>query len=177
MPADQDRSLKVFISYASEDLKIVSEIVKFLHEQKIEAWFDRKNLQPGQEWEHEIAKGIKDADAVIACLSSVSVQKEGFVQVELKWVAKKTDEKPEGTIFLLPIKLDKCQPPSHMEKYQWLSLSDPDWQKKLLVSLRSRAKSLRVRLTTSGKGERSWPAEKAFQPISVKSNFFEKPMS
>ncbi len=173
MPAAQDRSLIVFISYASEDLQAVSEIVKFLHAQKIEIWFDKENIQPGQDWKLEIKRGIKNADAVIACLSSRSVKKEGFIQKELRLLVDKADEKPEGMIFILPVKLDDCQPPSYLEQYQWLNFFDRKWQEKLLKSLQIRAKGLGVSLSSSGKSP--WtsivPQVSQLQPVIA-----DKPM-
>ena len=117
MPASPNRSLKVFISYASEDIKIVKTICRFLESKKIDFWFDKDSLQPGQNWELEIERGISSADAVIAFISSKSVKKEGFIQKELRLVHNRAFEKPEGTIFIIPIKLDACDVTSFLGKF------------------------------------------------------------
>lgn len=151
MLAAPNRSLKVFISYAYDDLKTVKTIVRFLKSQKIEYWFDQETIKAGQEWEHAIKQGIDNADAVIVCLSSLSVKKEGFVQKELRLLINKAAEKPEGTIFILPVRLDDCQPPSFLQQYQQLDLfSDPAWENKILISLQARAESLGILLSSPG---------------------------
>jgi hypothetical protein len=66
----------------------------------IDAWLDDENLLPGQKWEMEIPKAVKNADAVIICLSKSSITKEGYVQKEIKFALDFATEKPENTIYL-----------------------------------------------------------------------------
>ena len=49
-----------------------------------EVWIDEKSIIPGQDWKFEIQTGIRNANVIIFCLSSISVVKEGYVQVEIK---------------------------------------------------------------------------------------------
>ena len=43
-------------------------------------WFDEERLLPGQYWEFEISTAAKQSDAVIVCLSMVSVEKVEYLQ-------------------------------------------------------------------------------------------------
>ena len=63
-----------------------------------------------QHWlrRNEIDKALDNSDAVIVTLSTGSVSKEGYVQKELRFVLDIALEKPDGTIFILPLRLDDC---------------------------------------------------------------------
>jgi hypothetical protein len=102
------RPLRIFISYASQDFAAVRVLYQRLKSEPwIEPWFDKENLLPGQDWELEIFKAIRKADIIIVCLSSESVAKEGYVQKEFKRALSLAEEKPEGTIFVIPLRLDE----------------------------------------------------------------------
>ena len=53
-----------------------------------------------------------------------------------------SDEKLPGTIFLIPINFDPCQPPHRLRHLQWVNLYEDDGYNKLLHSLRYRADQL-----------------------------------
>lgn len=51
--------MKVFISYAREDWEIAERVWGDLKRAGIDAWIDRKELLPGQNWKTEISKAIR----------------------------------------------------------------------------------------------------------------------
>jgi len=83
------RPLRLFISYAHVDRNTVQKVYRFLRDKKIEVWLDDENLIAGQDWRTEIEKALYSSDAVIVCLSKISVAKEGFVQKEFKFALDK----------------------------------------------------------------------------------------
>jgi len=90
----------------------VRELYQKLHaETWIEPWLDKAKILPGQDWRMVIEKAVEDSDVVIVCLSGQSVSKEGFVQREIKYAYDIALEKPEETIFLIPLRLDDCAVP------------------------------------------------------------------
>jgi len=116
-----DRKLRVFLCHASQDKPIVRELYqRLLAEGWIDPWLDKEKLLPGQAWELEIEKSVEDADVVIVCLSKSSVAKEGYYQKEIKKVLDVADEKPEGTIFIIPLRLDNCQLPRRLSKWEYV---------------------------------------------------------
>jgi formylglycine-generating enzyme required for sulfatase activity len=139
------RPLRVFLCHASQDKPAVRELYSRLkREEWIDPWLDEEKLLPGQDFDLEIYKAIRDADAIIICLSVESVAKEGYIQKEFKRALAFADEKPEGTIYIIPLRLNDCAPPSKFAQWQWVDYfagSSPD---KLLQSLRLRADSLDV---------------------------------
>jgi len=116
-----DRKLRVFLCHASQDKSIVRGLYqRLLVEDWIDPWLDEEKLLPGQDWDMEIEKAVEASDSVIVCLSNNSVTKEGYLQKELRKVLSMADDKPEGTIFIIPLRLDDCQPPRSLAKWQYV---------------------------------------------------------
>lgn len=115
------RKLQVFLCHASQDKPVVRELYhKLAAESWIEPWLDEEKLLPGQDWNLEIEKAVESSGAVIVCVSSTSVAKEGYVQKELRQVLNIALEKLEGAIFVLPVRLDDCQLPRQLRDKQAL---------------------------------------------------------
>jgi formylglycine-generating enzyme required for sulfatase activity len=146
----ETRKLKVFISYASQDETRIRELYKRLSaEPWISPWFDKEMLLPGMDWDLEIYKALRAADAIIICLSTKSVSKEGYIQKEIKRALDYSDEKPDGTIYVIPLRLDDCQPPYRMQKWQWVDDFAANAHEKLLKSLQLRAEGLKISANTA----------------------------
>lgn len=117
------RKLKAFLCHASDDKNFVKTLYDRLIGDGVDVWLDDKNLLPGQKWQQEIPKAVKDADVVIVCISNNSVTKEGYFQKEIKFALDIANEKPENTIYLIPAKLDDCEMPDQLLGWQWVDLS------------------------------------------------------
>jgi hypothetical protein len=127
--------IKVFICYAKEDLDIVSKIYERLKEAGYDAWIDKKNLVGGQEWELEIKKAINESNFFLACLSSHSINKDGYYQKELKKGMSVWELQPEGRIFLIPIRLEDCQVPEKLKGFHWVNFFEHDGMENLLKAV------------------------------------------
>lgn len=115
------RKLRVFLCHASQDKSVVRDLYKRLAaELWIDPWLDEEKLFPGQDWNLEIAKAVESSDAIIICLSSISIVKEGYVQKELRQVLSVALEKLEEAIFVLPVRLDHCALPRQLKSKQAL---------------------------------------------------------
>lgn len=146
---DTERKLRVFLCHASQDKPVVRELYqRLLIEGWIDPWLDEEKLLPGQDWDMEIEKAVESADAVVVCLSRNSVVKEGHIQKELKMVLDVSDQKPEGVIFLIPLRLDECQPPHRLTKWQFIdyfpNATKSETIKRLIISLKIRAELLEI---------------------------------
>jgi formylglycine-generating enzyme required for sulfatase activity len=142
MAESSNRPLRVFLCHASGDKPKVRELYRRLLAEGLDVWLDEAKLLPGQNWRVEIPKAVKNSDAVIVCLSKASVSKEGYVQKELKFALDIADEKPDGTIFIIPLRLDECEVPARLGDLQWVNLFGKGGHKKLLEALHLRAGSL-----------------------------------
>jgi formylglycine-generating enzyme required for sulfatase activity len=141
----EPRPLRVFLCHASQDKPAVRDIYSRLKSETwIDPWLDEVKLLPGMDWEVEIFKAIREADVIIVCLSNDSIAKEGYVQKEFKRALNFAEEKPDGTIYIIPLRLDDCKPPLKLQQWQWLDYFQPDAHQKLLQSLYLRAGSLKI---------------------------------
>src|SRR5437867_2003786 len=126
---------QIFVSYAREDLALVRELYERLHEQGFNLWFDQKRLLPGQDWDAEISKAIRESRIFLALLSRRSVSTRGFVHRELREAQRIHEEHPEGAVYLIPVLLEPCEVPDSLRRLQWADLSLPDGFDQLVASL------------------------------------------
>ena len=140
------RRLRVFLCHASQDKPAVRELYKRLAAEKwIDPWLDEENLLPGQDFDLEIYRAARDSDSIIICLSKVSVAKEGYVNKEIRRALDAADEKPEGAIYIIPLRLDDCSPSfERLKKLHWADYFTPNAHEKLIKSLRLRASALNI---------------------------------
>jgi formylglycine-generating enzyme required for sulfatase activity len=136
------RPLRVFLCHASQDKPAVWKLYRYLKQRGVKPWLDQADLLPGENWEVEIPNALFSSDVILVCLSKNSVDKEGYVQKEISFALDKALEKPEGTIFVIPVKLEECELPRRLNRYQWVELFRPDGRKRLLMGLNKRVKGL-----------------------------------
>ncbi|MBT3313335.1 MAG: TIR domain-containing protein [Anaerolineae bacterium] len=112
--------LSVFLSYAWQDKHYVDELFDSLKAVDwIDPWRDKDKILPGQDWRMTIEHALDRADVVVVCLSNEAVVKEGFVQREISIAVRVATEKPENTIYLIPLRLDDCPVPRSLSKVQY----------------------------------------------------------
>ena len=127
---------QIFISYAKEDRVVAQQLYQELTDNGFTAWLDVVDLRPGQEWELEIKKAIRESPIFLACLSTHAVSKRGFVQSELNSAMKIIDTVPEGSVYLIPVRLDLCDVPTKLEHLQWVDYFADGGSEKLIDALR-----------------------------------------
>jgi formylglycine-generating enzyme required for sulfatase activity len=155
---ESKRVLRVFLCHASGDKPAVRALYQRLCAEGIDAWLDEEKLLPGQDWQLEIPKAVRDSDVVIVCLSRGSITKAGYVQKEIKFALDVADEQPEGAIFLIPARLEECQVPDRLNRWQWVSLFEERGYDRLMRALQSRAGALGISISPV-----------AIRPVSTKS--------
>lgn len=113
-----EQKVKIFLSYAHVDLGYARKIYDDLKRYGLEIWFDKESLLPGQDWEKEIRKAIRESDYFIALLSDKCLSKRGFVHYELKLCFEIVEKYfPSDTgIFIIPVRLDDCKPSDAYER-------------------------------------------------------------
>lgn len=133
--------LKIFLCHASEDKSVVRKLYERL-KQNFVPWLDAEDLLPGQDWQLEIEKAVHNSHIVIVCLSNKSITKSGYVQKEIKYALDVADKQPEGALFVIPLKLEECQVPERLSRWQWVNDFQADGYQKLMRALDVRAKEL-----------------------------------
>lgn len=116
----QNRRLRVFLCYASQDKSTVRELHQRLStEGWIDSWLDEDRLLLGEDWDIKIEKELESADIVLVFISEAAIKKTGYVQKELRVIYNISLYKPEDTIFVIPLRLEECQPPPRFRLWQW----------------------------------------------------------
>jgi len=145
----ETRPLKVFLCHAATDKPKVNTLYRRLVEAGFDPWLDEKKILPGQDWEFEIRAAVRAADVAIVCLTRNSVNREGFVQKEIRIALDVADEKPEGTIYLIPARFEDCPVPERLSRWQWVNTYEENGYRKLYRSLELRAKSLGIQIPSA----------------------------
>lgn len=135
--------LRIFLSHSSSDKPIVRALYGRLVKDGFAPWLDEEDLLPGQDWNQEIVKAIRNSDVVIVCLSKGSISKSGFMQKEIKFILDVSDEQPEGTIFLIPLKLEECDIPERLGKLHWVNFFEERGYERLFKALKQRAATIK----------------------------------
>jgi hypothetical protein len=143
MPTTDKRPLKVFLCHAHSDKDTVKALYTRLTNDGMDAWLDKEKLLPGQDWELEIKKAVREADVVVVCLSK-QFNQAGFRQKEVRLALDTAMEKPEGEIFIIPARLDECDNLESLKKWHWVDLFEDNGYEMLLRALRARADNVNV---------------------------------
>ncbi len=133
-----DHPLRVFLCHARADRDAVRALYSRLTKDGVDAWLDKEKLLPGQDWELEIRKAVREADVVVVCLSK-QFNQAGFRQKEVRLALDTAMEKPEGEIFIIPARLEECDTLESLKKWHWVDLFDDDGYEMLIRALRARA--------------------------------------
>ena len=137
--SNDKRPLKVFLCHAHADRDAVRTLYTRLTNDGVDAWLDKVSLLPGQDWELEIKKAVREADVVVVCLSNQFNQR-GFRQKEVRLALDTAMEMPEGEIFIIPARLEECDTLESLRKWHWVDLFEDDGYKILMRAMRVRAK-------------------------------------
>jgi len=100
--------LKVFCAYAREDIKLYEELKNHLawlwRQERIELWCDQE-IFPGEQWEEEIAKKLKNADIILLLISSNFLASNYCYNTELTYALQRHAARE---VRVIPIILLSC---------------------------------------------------------------------
>ena len=134
----EPREWDVFISYSSEDADVILEIVGDLGSRGIRYWWDKEQVEPGDDFHDKIVDGLRRSRYVMPCFSR-SQAKSGWVRAEYKSIlneviAGRTKQK------VIPLILDDFdgEIPLLMKNYRSERHSDAAGYKRVLDVLARR---------------------------------------
>jgi hypothetical protein len=131
-----DRSTKqVFLCHSSADKKAVRDLYHRLKQHGRQPWLDEEDILPGKPWEDEIREAVRSSAVVVVCISRAAINTAGFFHKEIRFALDVADEKPEGTTYVIPARLDNCDVPSRLTKWHWVDLFEPHGFDRLLRAL------------------------------------------
>ena len=107
---------------------------------------------------------VRACDVVIICLSQKSVSREGFLQREIREALNVAEEKPEGTIFIIPVRLEEVDVPKRLSQWQWANLFQVSGYQRLVRALEVRAGAIGVTVATSAARETGEAERRVLEP-------------
>ncbi|MFP4439703.1 MAG: TIR domain-containing protein [Chloroflexaceae bacterium] len=135
-------ALQIFLCHSNDDKSAIRQLYRRLQENGFAPWLDEEDLLPGQNWREEIPKVVRAAGVVLVCLSRNALDRAGYVQKEIKQALDVADEQPEGSIFVIPVRLEECSIPERLRDLHWVNLFEERGYERLIRSLRHRAEQL-----------------------------------
>lgn len=101
----------VFLSYCHENTDEVAGLREELIAAGEAVWWDQ-DIKPGHDWKFEIRKAMKNAYAVVLCLSKESEGRTtSGIYAEALDAINAYREYPPGSIFLIPARISACEIP------------------------------------------------------------------
>lgn len=134
---EASRPLHVFLCHSHSDEKAVDKLVKRLIKDGVDAWLDKEELLPGQDWESKIRQAVRDSDIVIVCLSC-QFNEKGYRLKEMSIALDEVTLHPEDEIFIIPARLEECDVPERLKRWQWVDLFKSGGYERLKVALKTR---------------------------------------
>jgi hypothetical protein len=95
--------MKVFVSHSSHDKKFVKRLKRDLQSHYFTTWIDEDRILKGGSIASGVAKGLEEADVLLACLSKTAVL-SGWVSTE--WQTKLVRHMNDKKVSVIPIRLD-----------------------------------------------------------------------
>jgi hypothetical protein len=130
------RPLRIFLLYARSDEKAVRRLYNRLSKAGASVWIDRKKLLPGQDWQSEIRQAIYSSDIIIVCLSKKFNKQGGYRHEELRIVLEKANVLPDDLLLIIPVRLEECDLPEPLHRWQRVDLFEPNGFHVLLSALK-----------------------------------------
>jgi len=134
------KPFSVFLCHVREDRKTVHEIYEFLKtEGWMDVWIHELDILPGADWQDEIKKAIDHSEIAMVFLSTNSISKKSYFAREVDLIITSAQNRPKGSIFLIPVRLDECEIPHDLIERQQLDYFKPNAHNKLMKSIHLRA--------------------------------------
>ncbi len=129
------KQISVFLIYAHTDKKVVNKLYRSLIKDGIHAWLDTEDLQPGQNWQHEIHKAVLKSDVILVCLSHKFNEQHGYRHEELQLALEKKKLLDEEDVFIIPVRMEKCDMPESLRYLHRVDVFESGGYKKLIRAL------------------------------------------
>ena len=117
----------VFLSYASEDLLQARRIKEALERAGVDVWFDKADLNAGDEYELKIRRNIEKCSLFVPVISrNCLTPTRRFFRIEWSHAQGVALQVPPSMQFILPVAVDDTSPEEPFLPEQWSRLH---WQR------------------------------------------------
>jgi hypothetical protein len=113
----RDEKLKVFVSYARDDLDVADQLVAALDAFGFEVLIDRHDISPGEDWQKRLGALIAEADTVAFLLSPSAVQSD-----RCEWEIAATDRLSKRLLPVVVKPLGATPVPARFQELNYILL-------------------------------------------------------
>lgn len=107
--------LRIFLSYSSEQASIAEQVCLRMRTSQHNVFFDRTNLQPGEEYDQAIIDAIRSSDLFVFLISPQSIGEGAYTRTELRF-ARDTWPNPAGRVLpVIAVPTDFSQIPNYLK--------------------------------------------------------------
>lgn len=129
----------VFLCYTKSDEANVTNLGRALRQDGMKTRPEKKNSNPGVNWQEKLLRDIQKSDAVVVCLTKNSTTRNGMLQPEIKLAMEIAREK---SIPVIPARLHEHKIPQALSKIKHVDLFKEGGYPILRSLLAERAKEI-----------------------------------
>jgi tetratricopeptide (TPR) repeat protein len=107
--------VRVFVSYAREDLEFASRLNTDLTAAGFDTWIDQRNIVAGSHWDDSIQEALDGCTHMVIVLSPASVRSNNVLD-EFNYAYERTPKH----YTIVPLLAEECVLPFRMQRLQWI---------------------------------------------------------
>jgi hypothetical protein len=113
----------VFLSYSTEDLRVVANLADALQQLNLRVWFDQTALVPGAPWQRELTEGVEASSATAVCIGAGGVGKWQQVEMEAA-ITKQVEGRHRVIPVILPgVLAENVKLPALLKRNTWVVMN------------------------------------------------------
>ena len=136
-PVQVLRKGHVFLSHAGADTQAARRLAEILRRNGLDVWFDKDNLQPGDNWMAALEQAIAQASAMIVYVGSSGIQAWVDREVRFGLVRNTANREAFRLIPVLGEGADVAKLPPFVQQQQCFDQRDPEQIRQLVETLRN----------------------------------------
>jgi hypothetical protein len=121
MTVNQRDKSKVFLAYSNKDADWASRLYGALRASGVDAWFDRAEIRPGDEWQGALDEALRNSGTMVYILTPNSVADP--------WTLFELGAAIAGEKRIIPVvaeEFDRRATPPFIGRYQFLEAGSPE---------------------------------------------------
>ena len=115
-----EHALRILVCHPFGNNEVVNDLCRRLQSDGFEPWLYEESLSPGRDPHNEVGKVLRRSNVIIVCLSSRSTLQRGYAREEIDFVLDSADKQPNGTPYIIPLRLDNCEVPDRLKRWHWV---------------------------------------------------------
>src|SRR5688572_4096292 len=103
-----EKDFEVVVCNSQDDAPAAREVCRRLGEAGVRTWNYEVSISAGSAWEDAIREALRSRPLALFLLSDGSMGRTGYFQKEILEALEIQKQKPPGSIFMIPVRLENC---------------------------------------------------------------------